>query len=613
MDNFKSAISGVLRRAAEAFQTYPAAMGNALLFALVSIVKIHMDWEVQQEYSILLNSLQWAMAVGAIWSLTAITGANSRYNTSKAFAGANIFGFGVTAVTFILLYLYGESGLDSDYRYLSSIAQSRTSVAIAIGAVVFVYLASFPREESDFSRAFLMTHKAFFVAALYGIVLMMGTSGVAGAIQALLYNDMSNKVFQYIGVIVGFMTFSIFIGYFPDFRKGIKDPRRQELQEQPKFVQVLLGHILVPILLALTLVLLLWTVRTVLSGVESSFVRLSGIAASYALGGIWLHIMVTGHDTGLVNFFKRVYPFTALVILAFEAWALIVQLNDSGLKVVEYNFIMVWIFTVISVLLLIFLKQESHRKIALIGSIIAAIAVLPVVGYHNLPVRYQVNRLEKVLASEGMLEGGEVVPASTEPDREAREDITDAVSFLAYRENKKLPEWFNDDMNNDNEFEDTFGFSKTWPEPDEEIPREYLSTNLVLQSGFIEIDEYDWAINFRDYYGSEEVRTEIEGQRGTYSISWQSDRMDIPKLSVDLDGETILEGDLESYFEGILESYPPGSRTPVEAGMEDMSLVMESDEIKILLVFENIDIGLDTTSNRMNHWFMLAGMYVTEK
>jgi len=332
MDNFKSAISGVFKRAAEAFQNYPAAMGNALLFAIVSIVKIHMDWEVQQEYSILLNSLQWAMAVGAVWSLTAITGANSRYNTRKAFTGANLFGFSATLVTFILLFLFGESGLDREYRYLSSIAQSRTSVAIAIGIVVFVYLASFPREESDFSRAFLMTHKAFFVASLYGIVLMMGTSGVAGAIQALLYNDMSNKVFQYIGVIVGFMTFSIFIGYFPDFRKDVQDPRRQELQEQPKFVQVMLGYILVPILLALTLVLLLWTVRTVLSGVESSFVRLSGIAASYALGGIWLHIMVTRQDTGLVNFFKRVYPFTALVILAFEAWALIVQLRDTGLQ-----------------------------------------------------------------------------------------------------------------------------------------------------------------------------------------------------------------------------------------------------------------------------------------
>ena len=129
------------------------------------------------------------MAVGAVWSLTAITGANSRYNTRKAFTGANLFGFSATLVTFILLFLFGESGLDREYRYLSSIAQSRTSVAIAIGIVVLVYLASFPREESDFSRAFLMTHKAFFVASLYGIVLMMGTSGVAGAIQALLSRE----------------------------------------------------------------------------------------------------------------------------------------------------------------------------------------------------------------------------------------------------------------------------------------------------------------------------------------------------------------------------------------------------------------------------------------
>ena len=613
MNNFKSAISGVFKRAAEAFQTYPAAMGNAFLFALVSIVKINMDWEVQQDYSILLNSLQWGMAVGAIWSLAAITGANSRFNTTKAFIGANIFGFVATGITFILLFLFGESGLDRDYSYLSSIAQSRTSVAIAIGIVVFVYLASFPKEESDFSRAFFMTYKAFFVAALYGMVLMMGASGVAGAIQALLYNDMSNKVFQYIAVVAGFMTFSIFIGYFPDFRMGVKDPRRHELQDQPRFVQVLLGSILVPILLALTLVLLLWTVRTVLSGVESSFVRLSGIAASYALGGIWLHIMLTRQDAGLVNFFKKVYPFTALVILAFEAWALIAQLNDTGLKTTEYNFIMVWVFTVVSVLLLIFMKQESHRKIALLGCLIAAIAVLPVVGYHVLPVKYQVNRLERVLLDEGMLQDGKVVPAASEPVREVREDITDAVSFLAFRESNNLPVWFSDNIYNDSEFEDTFGFKKTWPEPDYEIPREYLSTNLVLQSGFVEIDEYDWAISFRDYYGSEAVSTEIEGQRGTYSISWQSDKLDIPKLSVELDGELILEGDLETYFDSVLEKYPPEARRPVEAGIEDMSLLMESEEIRLLVVFESIEIGVDTTNNRKNHWFMLAGMYVMEK
>ncbi|HZH94101.1 MAG TPA: hypothetical protein VFD79_08340, partial [Tissierellaceae bacterium] len=97
------------------------------------------------------------------------------------------------------------------------------------------------------------------------------------------------------------------------------------------------------------------------------------------------------------------------------------------------------------------------------------------------------------------------------------------------------------------------------------------------------------------------------------SISWQSDKLDIPKLSVELDGELILEGDLETYFDRVLEKYPPEARRPVEAGIEDMSLLMESEEIRLLVVFESIEIGVDTTNNRKNHWFMLAGMYVMEK
>ncbi len=48
---------------------------------------------------------------------------------------------------------------------------------------------------------------------------MAGTSSIAGAIEALLYNDMSEKVYMYISAVVGFLTFILFIGYFPDFRK----------------------------------------------------------------------------------------------------------------------------------------------------------------------------------------------------------------------------------------------------------------------------------------------------------------------------------------------------------------------------------------------------------
>ena len=44
MDNFKLAVRGVFKRAVESFQTYPSAMGNALLFAVVAIVRINLEW-----------------------------------------------------------------------------------------------------------------------------------------------------------------------------------------------------------------------------------------------------------------------------------------------------------------------------------------------------------------------------------------------------------------------------------------------------------------------------------------------------------------------------------------------------------------------------------------
>ena len=613
MENFSIAVKGVLKGAGKAFATHPAAMINALLFAVTAIVRIHMDWEVQQEYNFLMNSIQWGLALGAVWSLTAITAANGRYNTKSAFLSANGIGLAISAIAVLLLYFFGESSLDRDYSYLSEIAISRVSVGIAIAIALFVYLASFTDDKSDFSKSFFMTHKAFFVSILYGLVLMAGVSGVFGAIQALLYNDMSNKVFQYISTLAGFMTFSIFIGYFPDMRKGNVDPRRSELQEQPKFIQVLFGYIMIPIMLALTLVLLLWTVRTVMAGVGSSFIRLSGIAASYAIGGIWLHIMVTHNKSGLATFYRKAYPYTALIILAFEAWALVVQVGNSGIKTVEYNFILIWLFTVASVILLIIMKEHSHRKIAILGCVLAALAVFPYIGYHSLPVRSQVGRLERLLISQNMLVDGNIIAAAEEPNRESREKITDAVMFLAYKDSKSIPDWMDEKLAQDREFQETFGFAKTWPLIEEEAMGSYAVTSLTLRPGVIEISQYDWAVNLREYYGKEDVVIEMDGENGSYKIYWDTMERGIPQLIIDLNGQTILQEDLEEYFEELIEKYPPGSRGFREADLDEMTVSFQSDELYVLLVFLNAEVGIDPKTGRKNYWIVISGMYINEK
>jgi hypothetical protein len=497
---------------------------------------------------------------------------------------------------------------------VSDLAAARVSAAIFVSMIAFIVIAGYPKEQSDFSRSFFMTHKAFFIAILYGIVIMSGTSGVAGAVRTLLYRRLSSKVFMYIGTIAGFLAFTIFLGYFPDFRKGNTDEHREVAQKHPRFVEVLFEYIMIPIMLALTIVLMAWAGKTVMTGMGSSFVRLSSIASSFAFGGIWLHIMVTHYKTGLASFYRKVYPLAALIILAFEAWALVTQLQKSGLKITEYIFIMIWVVAFGSALLLIFLKERAHFAIAALTCVIAVISVMPFVGYRPMTVSAQVSRLEKLLSRQGMLSGEKISPAASEPDRNARESITDAVSYLANVQDAKLPPWFDRNLRESDVFMSKFGFAQTWPEPESIYqPGENMGTAIHLSAQSIDISGYRWALNFDEGYGKGVNSVVLKGDKGSYDIYWNINLPGgIPSLKILLDGRVILEQNLNSYVDRITGKYPPGKTNSSEATLDDMSIVLETQEVKVMLVFRNIEISIDPQQDNINYWFSLESLYMKE-
>ena len=619
MNVFTRSILKIFEGAKTSFKTFPASIGSAFAFALVTVVRIHLDWPEQEAWNFLFNCLHLSFAFGAIFSLASITAAQSRYGSKKAFKTANLLGILAAAVALALLYWFGgtdpaETG--SRYARVTDLAAARVSVAMLISFLSFIWLAGHKEQDSDFARSFFMTHKAFFIAALYGLVIMAGTSGVAGAFEALIYNDMSSKVYMYIATIAGFLAFAIFAGYFPEFGKGTIDPHREAAQKHPRFVQVLFEFIMVPVALALTAVLLLWTGRIVLTGDWPNFVRLSGIATAYAAGGLWLHVMITRYDSALARFYRLAYPMAALVILAFEAWALVERLGDAGLKLTEYGFALVWIVAVASVVLLLVKKSRAHGLMVALICIVAAVSVLPVVGYHVLPVTAQVSRLEKLLTAEGMLRDGILTPAGQEPEEAVREDITDAVQFLAYADEAKLPDWFDQRLGEPAGFKELMGFEKTWPKPDRDMPGggDYLGTSLSLGADAVNVEAYQWAVFAERSYKRGETGFELQGDRGVYAIRWNAEPPEgVPVLEVDLDGKSILKQDLNAYIDGITEAYPPGPYDSREADLETMSLRLETPEVMILLVFENVEINVDVREDRITYWINLKALYLAEK
>ncbi len=611
MSSLRLAIEKVFKGAGKSFARFPGAIAGALVISLAALVRISMDWEVQRSYGLLFDSIQLSFLLGAVFTMAAVAWDEVRNEDKKSnFLLANLSGIALAIVSFLLLYFFGGKTLDDNIVYLSNIATARVSAAVFISAVAFVYMVSKAKTVDSFSDSFFLNHRAFIMSAIYGLVIMLGVSGVLGAFEALVYPSMDYRIYQYLGVVVGFLTYTIFLGYFPSFR-GIENAQEiKEIKEQPRFIYVLFEYILVPILMALTVVLLIWTVRVLLKGVDVSFNRLSGIASSYVIIGIWLHIMVANHETKLANFYKMAYPFAGILILAFEAWALFEQLNKFGLKTAEYSFLMLWIFAAISILLLIVQKEKAYRKIALVATVLAVIWVLPILGYQDITFNSQVKRLEKTLISEGLLEGDKLVATSREVELVKRGEITDAVDFISYSEKTNTPVWFTKSLNEEKAFKDSFGFEKTYGIYPED--QDYTSSNVNLETQVIDVSGYSLSLNMITNE-KENSGVVFEGKAGSYEVMWVNEEFGVPKIIVYLDDRVIIEEDTQKYLADLLVKYPLDANRMYMAPLEDMSIVVEEGDISLLVIFSNVNIYYDKTKDMSDYYVNLNGIYVKFK
>ena len=144
MNAFTRSIVQIFKGAARAFQTFPATIASALAFAVVTMVRIQLDYPIQDSYQEIITSLQWALALSGLLSMAAITGVQSRYNRPRYFLAANLLGVAAFVATFLALYLPADLP--------TGLSLSRVGVALLVRLFAFMVLAAYPPSQSDFSR-----------------------------------------------------------------------------------------------------------------------------------------------------------------------------------------------------------------------------------------------------------------------------------------------------------------------------------------------------------------------------------------------------------------------------------------------------------------------------
>lgn len=118
MNDFRLAITKVFKGVAKSFYRFPASITSAIIVSIVALVRIWMDWELQQAYSFLFNSIQLSFILGAIFSMAAVILEETRPNkTNSFFTPANIAGILVAIVSFLLLYFFGGKVAENGETY----------------------------------------------------------------------------------------------------------------------------------------------------------------------------------------------------------------------------------------------------------------------------------------------------------------------------------------------------------------------------------------------------------------------------------------------------------------------------------------------------------------
>lgn len=598
MGSIRKAITSTLRGAVESYLRYPAAMFSATALALLTSIRIA-DNTIMAAAE--FNRLQMTLAVAIlfclawtawiqIWPDRKKNGRPQPTAISEKAISAKSSLLSLTGLLIIIPLYFLTRPVNGQ---IPNLTVSRVIAAGGIALISWFLIISYGQTQTDYNKRFFMFHKALFVALLYMLVIMGGSNFIAVAVENLLYNEMSSDVYQHLTTWSGFLGFAFFLGNLPDLRMNADPEEVQASQKQPRFIEVLFVFVMIPIVLVLSLVLLLWALRMLLTGEWPQFSRLALIFSGYIAAGIWLNLMVADSSHGLARLFRRLYPVLSLVFLAVEAFAIYRQINDFGIRGGEYAAAALWIFGLLSAVFFLIRPVRLNHLTAWVAILVILISVLPLTGYDDLTFRSQLNRLEKVLTANQMLEGDKIIPVSQNnlPSNQDMLTITETTMYLQSLDDRgRMPGWLPRGSDAYDRFSSIYGFEPRWDYNDYEYQNPQKAIRIIRGEGAVNLEGYSLA--FISVTGKNKDVTSFETTRGSYELEWvlENNTSQPPGIKLSRDGSVIIDQDLSPFVDQLIEQAEDFNGYELELPADQMQYEIETADVRLMFVFSSLEL-----------------------
>ncbi|MBM7654432.1 DUF4153 domain-containing protein [Neobacillus cucumis] len=471
---------------------------------------------------------------------------------------------------------------------LSTETEIRTAVALFGLLWAFIWVPVI-KSTASFNQSFMIAFKALFNSAFFSAIIFAGISIILAAFNELIltidytfYPHIANLVF----VLFAPMYFLSLIPSYPNANEG----SIKKAAHIPKFLEILLSYILIPLLAVFTLIIVLYIVKN-LNGQFWTDNLLEPMLVSYAITVILLYILVSDIDNKFTITFRKIFPKILIPIVLFQIASSVISLTDTGVTHTRYYVILFGIFAAIAGLLFSLLPVRKNGLIAALLILFAAISIVPPVDAFTISRNSQISTLKNVLLRNDMLDHNEIKRngAISQKDQQI---ITDTVFYLTRMEYIKEINWLPKGFDAYKDFYETFGF-KEYQQSGDMNQSIYLNVepstpmNISGFDRFIQIDLYKAGQD-----GEEEI-SEFNKAGKTYTLLKETNGNQVTlKLMAENNKELIRFNTQE-----IFDKYDNYHATKETIPADEATFTKENDRAKITIVVQNVSIEKQYNQN----------------
>jgi len=470
----------------------------------------------------------------------------------------------------------------------------------------YLYLPS-SKNALNFGNVALAHFKSAFTAILYGIVLYVGIAAIIGAIDILLY-DVDYKSYAHAAnIIFIFFTPLYYLSLLPKFNsRDENDDAKKEISfTYPRFLDILVSYITIPLITAFTAVLIIYFIKILATGVWPVG-QVGPMVLGYSAAGYFIYILSSNLNNKFSVLYRKLFPLILIPLVVMQMVSSYIRIDAYGITESRYYVVLFGIFSIVCALVLIFDKKKNPNTIVLLSAVFALMSIIPPVDAFTVSKNSQERRLTEILNRNNMIADGEIVK-KTDLSTDDMFEITNISNYMYGMGYLDDMDWFPDKYadNYYGNFKNIYGFEQYY---DRGFPgqEETLYLYAILdENEKINIEDYDlfFRIYIQNKRGPGEDIGEFSLKGKNYLIKQIPDEKGYITITVSDDTNTLIEIPMKEFIDGLFEK----SNAPKGAmDKESLTIEKQNDKLKVKLLIYDMNVD----RNDPDDIYISANIYV---